>query len=273
MVKTIIHPVTKQTLKLGRRRPVAHCPRLSLGRYLKATLPTPPLSCHYSYSAESVLANIYGNDQLGDCVIAGIAHLAGEVTGVSGATPFAFTMDQIVALYGAIGGYVPGDPSTDNGCDEQTALNYWMQHGAPAGQNQIAGWLAVNPGNPQEYRAACWLFGNLVFGLELPDAWINPSPSQNGFVWDVAGPADPNNGHCVVSPGSYNENGIIIDTWGMLGFLTDKAIATYGAQSDGGEMYTVITKEILNAATQKAPSGVDWARLVADFDAIGGKLS
>ena len=71
-----------------------------------------------------------------------------------------------------------------------------------------------------------WLFENLYFGLELPDAWINPMPDAPGFVWDAAGPADPQNGHCVVGVG-YTAQGITIDSWGMTGLLTDKAIAKY----------------------------------------------
>src|SRR5579862_6626585 len=105
MLKTITHPITGAVYKMGRRRPVVPCPRLTLSRYLEAAaLPVPPASCHYSYTAEQVLANIYGNDQLGNCVIAGMAHLVGAITGAGGFAPFAFTEAQIVALYSAIGG-------------------------------------------------------------------------------------------------------------------------------------------------------------------------
>src|SRR6185437_4913523 len=123
-------------------------------------------------AAQASLSQVYLNDQLGDCVIAAIAHIVGVLTGnANGGNPFIYTNDQITALYSAIGGYVPGNSSTDNGCDEQTALNYWMQHGAPDGSHQIAGWLSVNPEDPNEYKAAMWLFENLFFGMELPDVW------------------------------------------------------------------------------------------------------
>jgi hypothetical protein len=115
--------------------------------------------------------------------------------------PFIYTNKQIIELYSAIGGYVPGEPSTDNGCDEVTALNYWENQGAPAGQRRIAGWLAVNAADSTGYRTALWLFENLYFGMELPDARISPMPSASGFVWDGAGAPDPNNGHCVAGVG------------------------------------------------------------------------
>jgi hypothetical protein len=271
-VKTIKHPNSKLTFRLGRKRPIARCPRFSLHNYLMRGLPAPPATCDYSKPAAAALANVYGNDTLGDCVIAGIGHVVGVLTAGATGTPFVYTNDQIIQLYGAIGGYVPGQPSTDQGCDEQTALNYWENNGAPAGSHRIAGWLSVNAADPTEYRAALWLFENLYFGLELPDAWINPMPAESGFTWNAAGPADPNNGHCVVGVG-YTAQGVVIDTWGMTGTLTDKAIAKYGTQDSHGEVYTVVSQAAISQASQKAPNGFDWSQLIADFDSMGGSVS
>ncbi len=272
-VKTIQHPASKRTFRLGRKRPVARGPRLSLHNYLSRRIPAPPAACDYTRHAAPALANIYGNDELGDCVIAGIAHLVGVLTGNSGTSPFVYSSDQIVALYSAIGGYVPGDPSTDNGCDEQTALSYWENNGAPAGSvHKIAGWLAVDGTDPTEVRTAMWLFENLYFAMELPDAWINPMPSSAGFVWDRAGAADPDNGHCVAGVG-YSSKGVFIDTWGMTGLVTDAAVAQYATKASNGELYTVVSRDGLNKASQKAPSGFDWSQLIADFDSMGGKVT
>jgi hypothetical protein len=270
-IKAIHHPPTGRTVKFGRKRPVARCPRFKLKNYLMRGMPAPPPSSDYTRSALSALSNIYDNDTLGDCVIAGMAHIVGVLTGNAGQKPFIYSNDQIVALYSAIGGYVPGNPATDQGCDEQTALNYWENNGAPAGSHKIAGWLAVDATDPTEYRTALWLFENLYFGIELPDQWVNPMPSASGFVWDVAGAADPNNGHCVAGV-AYNAEGVTIDTWGMTGLMTDKAIAQYAVQASGGELYTVVSQDGLSKATQKAPSGFDWSQLVADFDSMGGNV-
>ncbi len=262
----------EKPFRLGRKRPIARCPRLSLRNYLTRRTPPPPAACDYTKAASTALANIYGNDTLGDCVIAGIAHLVGVLTANAG-DQFVFSNDQIVALYSAIGGYVPGDSSTDNGCDEQTALNYWENHGAPAGStHKIAGWLAVDATDLTEVRTALWLFENLVFGIELPDAWINPMPSAPGFTWDAAGDPDPNNGHCVVGVG-YNADGVVIDSWGMTGLVTNAAVSQYAGKAAGGELYTVVSQDGLNKATKKAPAGFDWSQLIADFDSMGGHLS
>jgi hypothetical protein len=222
---------------------------------------------------------MYDNDTLGDCVIAGMAHVVGVLTGNSGAKPFLYSNKEIIGLYSAIGGYVPGDPSTDQGCDEQTALNYWENNGAlpphttsKTGAHKIAGWMTVDATNQEECRMALWLFENLYFGLELPDAWINPTPSASGFTWDVAGAPDPNNGHCVVGVG-YTAAGITIDTWGMTGLMTNAAVAKYPTQASGGELYTVVSMDGIGKATQKAPNGFDWSQLIADFDSMGGNVA
>lgn len=271
-VKTIKHPNSNLTFRLGRTRPVARCPRFSLHNYLMRGLAAPPPSCDYTKPAAKALANVYGNDTLGDCVIAGMAHVVGVLTAGATGTPFVYTREQIIQLYGAIGGYVPGDPATDRGCDEQTALNYWENNGAPAGTHRIAGWLSVNAADPAEYRTALWLFENLYFGLELPDAWVNPMPAEPGFVWDAKGPPDPNNGHCVAGVG-YTGQGVVIDTWGMTGTLTDRAIAQYGSLASHGEVYTVVSQDAVSKASQKAPNGFDWSQLIADFDSMGGSVT
>ncbi len=252
--------------KLGRRRPASNRLKLTLNRYLDlSVLPTPPASVDYSPKAKAALARMYLNDQLGDCVIACMAHLVGTFLGNAGQT-YILSPAQIVALYSAIGGYVPGDPSTDNGCDERTALAYWKATGAPAGLNKIAGWVSVDATNPAEYRAALWLFENLFFGVELPDAWVNPFPSSSGFVWDVAGQPDPDNGHCFPGVG-YTAKGIKIDTWGMLGTVTNAAVEEYASTAGSGELYTVLSPEIILKASQKAPNGFDLAQLQADLAA------
>ncbi len=260
--------------RLGRNRPVARCPRLSLKNYLMRGLPAPPANQDYSKKAAKALSQMYLNNQLGDCVIAGMAHVVGVFTGNAGGPTVIYNSTEIIQLYSAIGGYVPGHPNTDHGCDEQTALNYWQQHGAPtpSGSHEIAGWLSVNGADRSEYRTALWLFENLYFGLELPNAWINPFPSAPGFVWNVAGPAVPTNGHCVAGVG-YTPKGVTICTWGMLGLMTDAAVAKYATTVGAGELYTVVSHDALERATEKAPNGFDWSQLVADFDSMGGCVS
>jgi hypothetical protein len=106
----------------------------------------------------------------------------------------------------------------------------------------------------------------------LPDGWVSPMPSASGFVWDVAGPPNPENGHCVAGFG-YSNEGITISTWGMTGCLTYKAVAKYATRSAHGALYTVISEDGIDKATDKAPNGFDWTQLVADFDSMGGSAT
>ena len=112
---------------------------------------------------------------------------------------------------------------------------------------------------------------NVYFGVELPDEWISPMPSSSGFVWDLAGAPDQNNGHCFVGVG-YTAQGVQIDTWGMIGTITWAAIAKYATTAGEGELYTVLGPDGIAKATKKAPNGFDWSQLVADFDSMGGNV-
>jgi hypothetical protein len=269
-VKEIYAPHIGRNVKLGRKRPKTRL-RLHLRDYLRLKdLPPAPTSVDYSIKAASSIGNIYLNDQYGDCVIAGGYHIVGVETGnASDGSPFIATDAQIVADYSAIGGFDPSNPqATDQGCDEQTALTYWTTHGFADG-TKLLGSTAVDASNPSEVMQALWLFENLLFGIELPDAWIQSMPSASGFVWDVAGDPDPNNGHCVIGVG-YNDQGVQIATWGMIGTITWAAVEKYCTQATGGELYVVLTPDQLDAGQDKAPNGIAWSALQDDFTAMAG---
>ena len=268
-LKSVFAPSLNRMVKFGRRRPIAIGPHFKLANYLRASLPAPPASCDYSPAAASALAQMYGNDILGDCVIAGGYHIVGVETGNAG-KPFIATEAQIEKDYGAIGGYVPGDPSTDQGCDEVTAMNYWQNKGFADGTRSL-GWLALDPNNKTEIMQAIYLFENCMFGVELPDGWVNPMPGASGFTWDVAGSPDPENGHCFVGCG-YGSAGVKISTWGMLGTDTWAAVKKYCAASANGQLLVLITPDQLAKGQAKAPNGVAWTDLIADFDSMGGNV-
>jgi len=274
-IKTIKHE-NGNTFRLGRTRPAPHF-RLQLEKYLKPgwaalggviPLPPPPPTIDYTLRAQAALAEMYHNNTLGDCVIAGMAHAEGVLTGNASAEgPFVFTDKEILSAYTLVGGYEPGHPETDNGCDEVTAMEHWQKVGMwEGGKNwaRIFGWMGVKATDTHQVKAAMWLFENLIFGLELPDEWLDPSPSSSGFTWDVAGESNPQNGHCVVGVG-YNAHGVLISTWGMIGLMTWEAVAKYAVQSAGGDLYAVISKDGVARASGKGASGMDWAQLLDDF--------
>ena len=268
-LKSVFAPSLNRMVKFGRRRPIAIGPHFRLANYLRSSLPAPPASCDYSPAAASALAQMYGNDILGDCVVAGGYHIVGVETGNAGKA-FIATEKQIESDYSAIGGYVPGDPSTDQGCDEVTAMNYWQNHGFCDGTKSL-GWLALNPSDVTEVMHAIHLFEDCVFGVELPDGWVSPFPQSSGFTWDVSGDPDPYNGHCFIGCG-YSSVGVKISTWGMLGTITWAAVAKYCAASANGQLLVLITPDQLAKGQAKAPNGVAWTDLIADFDSMGGTV-
>jgi hypothetical protein len=252
--------------KLGRVRPLARCPRLSLHNYLLKDLPDPPAVADYSQAPAAFLSEILGNDTLGDCTAAGAFHVAGLLL-ANGGEPVPFTIDDVIKFYSATAGYVPGDESTDEGADEQTVLNYWMTTGLLPDQHRITTWVGINGSDADQVRTSVWLFENCYFGVEMPKAWITPFPQTSGFTWDVAGASDPEAGHCFVGVG-YNDIGVQIDTWGLIGTITWAAIAKYASTAGQGELYSVLGPDAINKATQKAPNGFDFTQLTADIQAM-----
>lgn len=279
-VKTITDPAGR-TFRFGRNRPVGDFTKFRMARYMSAPLPTAP-DCDYTTQAGEALGQIYGNDIYGDCVIACAGHLFGVLKENAEGNRSIFSDGEIINQYSKCCGFVPGEPWTDEGCDVQAVLNDILQHGFKGHRkvgeekikvdHHIAGWLAVDGSNKEEVRQAVWLFENLIFGVCLPDAWITPFPSSSGFTWGVAGPADPENGHCFLGC-STNSVGVGIATWGMTGLVTYKAVAEYTVAANDGELYVAISQEMINKAQAKSPAGFDFAQLAADFESLGGTVS
>ena len=223
----------------------------------------PPASVDYTPNANASLRKIYMNDSLGCCVVASKAHMQGVWTGnATGGTPILWTDDQIVAMYSACSGYVVGDASTDNGCDPIQVANYVTSTGLPDG-SKVAGWIQIDPRNQAEVQQGLYLFEDVDICVGLPDAWINPFPSGDGFVWDVtSGGANANQGHCFPGAG-YDAGGVTICTWALLGKITWAALAAYASP-----LLILLSEEQLVKGETKAPNGVDWAALRSDFASL-----
>jgi hypothetical protein len=270
-LKEAFAPSLNRVFKFGRRRPVGVPMRLKLENFLRASLPTPPSSCDFSSKAGAADRDVYGNDALGDCVVASRYHGIAAATGNAG-TPFHATLAAIIKDYSAISGYVPGDPSTDNGCVESDAQTYWGTHGYANGTKPL-GAISVNAANKAELMAAIYLFEGADICMELPDAWISPFPGKDDFVWDV-GTSDPSNGHCIQAVGYDSTKGIRIDTWALYGWLTWAAAAKLAITSAPayGSVYAVLTPDLIAKGADKSPTGLNWAGLIQAFDSLGGNV-
>jgi hypothetical protein len=276
-MKKIFVPRLNRNVVIGAcKLPSPHRPRIRLSSYLdKFAIPPSPASVDYTAPAMSVIQNVEGNDSVGDCVLAEEAHFIGVQTGNAG-TLYAYTVAQTLAAYSAITGYNPAVPSSDQGTDPITCLNYFTQN-AYADGTKLAGYAEVDATNQAEVQFAIAAFGNLKMWVGLPDAWINPFPSSNGFVWDVA-PSNPNQGHCVGAP-SYNSprvvgassTGVQVMTWGLIGTVTWPALAALFSDAGGGGLAVRITPDWIIKNSGKTPSGFAYSDLASDFNALFGK--
>lgn len=254
--------------KFGRTRPKYTPPVLRFGNYLKQNLPVPPDSVNYIIpSVLSSLNMSLDNRKIADCTAAGAMHIENTFrANANSGLPFA-TTQQTINFYSDSTGYNPNDPTTDKGGNEIDVLNYWRQYGLfRDGTAKISAYLSVDATNQTELKAAIWLTENLYFGVELPDAWLENFPGDN-FTWDVAGNPNPNHGHCFVGLG-YDSEGVMIDSWGFIGKVTWAGIAKYANLAEGGQVFTVISQDILNKITRLTPVGLDWSQLLSDIDSL-----
>jgi hypothetical protein len=165
---------------------------------------------------------MYLNDQLGCCTIAGLAHLFGAMSAYGSGTEALFDNSVIQATYSAVGGYVPGDPSTDNGCVMQDVLAYARANGMADTTGKVHKVLgSARMGNPADellLGQVLDVFGSVYVGFDVQP--VIEQEFDNGQPWTYA-PGEPViGGHCVVlqkRDPARSEVGILnYVTWGAL---------------------------------------------------------
>lgn len=249
-------------LKLGKKPPRHDVRTLKLRKYLRAAqIPTLPPRTSWS---QSVLDTggypMFRNDELGDCAIAGPAHMIQTWTANTGSLIVPTDAD-VLAAYSAVGGYNPSDPSTDNGCVLLDVLNYWRKSGI-AGQ-KISAFVALDPQDPRELMYAIWLFGGVLLGAALPDSVVNVDDLV-AAPWDdhVADSANPANGHCIVASDYDMCAGLTVETWG-----TAKPMSFSFARRYLDEAYAILSPDWLGP-NGRCPAGFDGSMLAQDLQEL-----
>lgn len=193
--------------KLGRRA-VRHDPkRLLVGHEVMEALPTPPDSVDNTNGVVSW--GLMGNDQLGDCTIAGAGHSL-QVATLNTGTEFTAPDSVILAGYEKYCGYVPGDPATDRGGIEADVLDGFEKDGL-CGYPLLAT-VSIDPKNIDHVKKAIAYFRSIYIGANLP-----LSAQTQKDIWTVVqgteGAPGLWGGHCMVSP-QYDASSINWITWG-----------------------------------------------------------
>jgi hypothetical protein len=252
-MSTVHIPLSARCLGKGPVRFDARTLRFS--RYRKAL---PPVPNSLGWTSKIGMLGMMLNDQLGDCVVAGYGHSVQEWTAYAAGAPSIIPDNVVLKGYEDVGGYVPGDPSTDNGCVMLDALKYFRRKGL--GGHVIQAFVAVNPLDELEVREAIHLFGSLYIGLDLPVS------AQNQYTWHVpasgitAGDGVPGSwgGHCVPVMG-YSPLTLNTITWGARQEMTWEFLRAYCS-----EAYAMLSKEWI-AVNGLSPSRFDMAQLLFDL--------
>ena len=244
-------------MKFGKLAPKANVKTLSLAKYLTSTVPDPPEKVWREYKVPPSLWGMMGNDTIGDCTCAAIAHLLMLVTAHTGAMVIP-TDEEVLGVYSAVSGYDPKTGLNDNGAAITDVLNYWQTTGIA--NHKILGWAAINQQSVVTVKQAIWLFGGVDVGIAITQQAM--SQFNSGQPWNLPDNTALDGMHSVPLFGYGSEGGNCL-TWAQRqGFNW----GWFLAKCD--EAYAVITPEWFNQATQKTPSGFDLATLEADLRAI-----
>ena len=198
-----------------------------------------------------------GNDQVGDCAEAGILHLIQGQAANTG-TVLTPTTDQALALYTAVTGYNPSDPSTDQGTVLTDLLTYIQTSGVEMTDStgktvtvEVVGSASLDISSTAQMRYAGYTFGGNYLGINCPQQCEDDTTNWNfGPGLPIAG------GHCIPQEGEGIAGGKIV-SWSEVIPVSNLFLMSY---LDEG--YVVLTKSWVNAQG-KSPSGLDLDGLLA----------
>ena len=251
-----------QIHKLGKNAPREDSRTLKFAKYRVGLAPVVPVvGAEVSWITKVPPPwNMFLNDTLGDCVCAGMAHMVMQWSFYAG-KPFIPTNDDVLRVYEDVGGYKPGDPSTDNGCDMLTALQYWKDTGIAG--HKIDAYMTVDWTSDLEIREAIRLFGSVFVGLALP----NTAQGQDSWTVADGGIYTPNGepgswgGHCVPFMAASPETRTCV-TWGATLKQSHNFDLDYV-----DEMYVVLSPDWI-AANGVSASQFNLTQLQADLAAL-----
>jgi hypothetical protein len=198
---------------------------------------------------------LYGNDSVGDCVIAGAYHEGSIWLQKTSNIVQVESDSNALKAYSEATGYVPGDDSTDQGTDMQKFMVWWATVGLPVGtlggRRKIVASVETDPRHLDDLQLAAFECGGASIGVMLrknvyPD--LSPSPD----VWDFDSNSEEAGLHCVTLTGrKTSEKTWPILSWGRKYYVTDAFLQNCLVMSFG-----VISGEFVNGYTGKSPLGI-----------------
>jgi hypothetical protein len=189
-----------------------------------------------------------GNDTIGDCTIAALAHAVTTYHGLVGNKDI-MTKKAVVKLYYHLTGGV------DSGLNELDVLNYWKQHSVA--RDKILAFASIDPKNHTHIQQAIQIFGGVYLGFQVQENCVQEF--DNHQPW-TPGPLT-NDGHAVFAV-AYDQVGVTVLTWGN----TQQATWAWWDECVD-EAYAILPPEAKNA--NFAP-GFNIAQLEADLSDVTG---
>jgi hypothetical protein len=170
--------------------------------------------------------NMYGNDTLGDCVIAGRAHMTLRFEDFEQNLLIPIT-DQDVENE-----YFKETGGPDSGLNMLDSLNEWRQSGwqAAGEQYDIHAYAQIDITNHDELKYCIYLLRGAYTGFNVPQSAMDQFNA--GQSWTVVAGSPIIGGHCVFIVG-YNISGPICVTWGKKQQMTWDFWNTYFDEAYG----------------------------------------
>jgi hypothetical protein len=248
----------KNPRKLGKTAARYDFRDLMMERYLDLSK-LPPLPKTFGHEGLITSWGMLGNDEVGDCAIAGPDHETMLFCAMGG-KQVTFETANTIADYSALTGYDPSDPNTDQGSDMHEVMKYRQQIGmidSKGMRHTIKAYVWLEPGNLTSLYYSIYLFGAAALGLEMPNSAMDQT--ESGRAWSVRGGSRIVGGHYV--PAVSKRRNIKVVTWGQLQGMTEGFYRKYN-----DETAVVLSEEMLVGG--KSPEGFDVTALIADLQLV-----
>jgi hypothetical protein len=245
--------------KLG-LKPVVALPKVRLCSYYTSDLPSVDSLTFPLGRPNAIQPQMFCNDQLGDCAIAGSieeVRLANALRGVT----VPFTDQTAIQNYTAITGYNPSDPNTDQGTDVHDLYEYRKATGivdADGNYHKIVAYVGLTPGDFDELLVALSLFDMVGIGIQVPD--YAETQFDHGQPWHLLpGHHKIEGGHYIPVVGASDRNSGTVYTWGQ-----PQGIAANFYKAFNNVAVVALTEELFT--NNKSPAGVDFNQLSTDLN-------
>jgi hypothetical protein len=194
-----------------------------------------------------------GNDQWGDCTIAGADHV---IMADSAVCKQPYAAPSLTAVEHEYFGLTGGP---DSGLVMSKVLSSWRAAGMF--ENKLAAYAPVHATNTTALQQCIDWFGTAYCGVNLPQP-AEGQFNQNGTgVWDLTGTSADKQiegGHCIVLVG-YDAEHIYAVTWGAIVGITYQWWAQYA-----DEAWATITQEFVKSGGDAR--GISLTTLQADLN-------